>query len=30
MGHLNLIAATADEVRANALRAAAILGIEAF
>ena len=30
MGHLNLLAATADEVRANALRAAAILGIEAF
>ena len=30
MGHLNLIAATAAEVRANALRAAAILGIEAF
>jgi 5-(carboxyamino)imidazole ribonucleotide synthase len=30
MGHLNLIAATAEEVRANALRAAAILGIEAF
>ena len=30
MGHLNLIAATPAEVRANALRAAAILGIEAF
>ena len=30
MGHLNLIAATADEVRANALRAATILGIETF
>ena len=30
MGHLNLIAATSAEVRANALRAAAILGIEAF
>ena len=30
MGHLNLMAATAEEVRANALRAAAILGIEAF
>ena len=30
MGHLNLIAATAAQVRANALRAAAILGIEAF
>ena len=30
MGHVNLIAATATEVRANALRAAAILGIEAF
>jgi 5-(carboxyamino)imidazole ribonucleotide synthase len=30
MGHLNLIAATAAEVRANALRAAALLGIEAF
>jgi 5-(carboxyamino)imidazole ribonucleotide synthase len=30
MGHLNLIAATAAEVRTNALRAAAILGIEAF
>lgn len=30
MGHLNLIAANAAEVRANALRAAAILGIEAF
>ena len=30
MGHLNLIAATAAEVRANALQAAALLGIEAF
>jgi 5-(carboxyamino)imidazole ribonucleotide synthase len=30
MGHLNLIAATPAEVRANALRAAAVLGIEAF
>ena len=30
MGHLNLMAATPAEVRANALRAAAILGIEAF
>jgi len=30
MGHLNLIAATAAEVRANALRAAGLLGIEAF
>jgi hypothetical protein len=30
MGHLNLIAATAAEVRANALHAAALLGIEAF
>jgi 5-(carboxyamino)imidazole ribonucleotide synthase len=30
MGHLNLIAATAAEVRANALQAAEILGIEAF
>jgi len=30
MGHLNLIATSAAEVRANALQAAAILGIEAF
>jgi 5-(carboxyamino)imidazole ribonucleotide synthase len=30
MGHLNFIAATATEVRANALLAAALLGIEAF
>ena len=30
MGHLNLIAASAAEVRANALQAAALLGIEAF
>ncbi len=30
MGHLNLIAATAAEVHANALQAAALLGIEAF
>ena len=30
MGHLNFIAATATEVRANALQAAALLGIEAF
>ena len=30
MGHLNLIAATVTEVRANALGAGAILGIEAF
>lgn len=30
MGHLNFIAATASEVRANALQAAALLGIEAF
>jgi 5-(carboxyamino)imidazole ribonucleotide synthase len=30
MGHLNFIAATATEVRANALHAAALLGIEAF
>jgi 5-(carboxyamino)imidazole ribonucleotide synthase len=30
MGHLNLIAATGAEVRAHALQAAALLGIEAF
>jgi len=30
MGHLNLIAATAAEVRAHALQAAALLGLEAF
>jgi 5-(carboxyamino)imidazole ribonucleotide synthase len=30
MGHLNFIAATASEVRANALQAAALLGMEAF
>jgi len=30
MGHLNLIAATAAEVRATTLQAAALLGIEAF
>ena len=30
MGHLNFIAATASEVRANALQAAARLGMEAF
>jgi 5-(carboxyamino)imidazole ribonucleotide synthase len=30
MGHLNFIASTPEEVRANALKAAAILGIEAF
>ena len=30
MGHLNLIAATAAEVHANALQASALLGIEAF
>ncbi len=30
MGHLNFIAATATEVRTNALQAAALLGMEAF
>jgi 5-(carboxyamino)imidazole ribonucleotide synthase len=30
MGHVNFIAPTTQEVRANALKAAAILGIEAF
>ena len=30
MGHLNFIAATASEVRANALQAAVLLGMEAF
>jgi hypothetical protein len=30
MGHLNFIASTPEEVRTNALKAAVILGIEAF
>jgi len=30
MGHLNVTGATAEEVRKVALKAAAILGIEAF
>jgi 5-(carboxyamino)imidazole ribonucleotide synthase len=30
MGHLNITGATAETVRATALQAAALLGIEAF